>query len=167
MNLKRILALSVALLPVAFAWSAFAQDPNAATELHLRGLDAQWSKVAGTKDLDKTVSYYADDAMVFAPNTPGATSKEAIRKVWKDLFDAPGASISWRTSRVEVAKSGDLAYVTGSYEAGMNDAAGKPVKEVGKYVAIFKKQADDKWKCIVDVWNADTPATPPAPEKKK
>lgn len=158
-----VLLSCLALSSLVFVTVTYAADPSAEAELHLRGLDALWSKTAGTKDLDKTVAFYADDAVVLAPNTPIASSKDAIRKVWKDLFDAPGASVSWKASKVEVAKSADLAYVTGTYEAGMKDASGKPINDTGKYVAVFKKQADGKWKCIVDTWNTDLPA----PAEKK
>jgi ketosteroid isomerase-like protein len=164
---KRSLVLlsCFALSSFAFVGLTSAADPSAEAELHLRGLDALWSKSAGAKDLDKTVSFYADDAMVLAPNMPIATSKDAIRKIWKDLFDSPGASVSWKSSKVEVAKSLDLACVTGTYEFGMKDASGKPINEQGKYLEVFKKQADGKWKCIADCWNSDLPAPPPAEKK--
>ena len=41
----------------------------------------------GAKDLDKTVSYYAEGALVLPPNGPMVTSKEEIRKLL-DLFSA-------------------------------------------------------------------------------
>ena len=34
--------------------------------------------------------------------------------------------MSWKVSKVEVAKSGDLGFVSGTYEFTMNDASGKP-----------------------------------------
>lgn len=136
-----------------------------ADEQTLRDLDAQWSKAAGAKDLDKTVSYYSDNAIVMPPNAPSATTKEAIRKAWRDLLTSPGAAISWKTTKVEVAQSGDIAYLSGTYELTMNDASGKPANEKGKYVEIFKKQADGTWKCVSDIWNSDLPASAP-PEKK-
>jgi ketosteroid isomerase-like protein len=40
------------------------------------------------------------------------------------------------------------------------------VSNTGKLVEIWKKQADGKWKCIVDTYNSDLPAAP-APEAKK
>src|SRR5262249_52979066 len=45
----------------------------------LRDLDAQWSKAAAAKNLEQTVAYYSDDAIVFPPNTASAMTKEAIR----------------------------------------------------------------------------------------
>ncbi|MGH7983124.1 MAG: YybH family protein, partial [Candidatus Udaeobacter sp.] len=83
---------------------------------------------------------------------------------WKDLLASPGVAISWKTAKVEVARSGDLAYTTGTYELTMNDASGKPINDRGKYVEVWKKQADGKWKVVADIWNSDLPL--PSPEKK-
>jgi ketosteroid isomerase-like protein len=156
-------------LTLAFALAAaavcLAGDTKA--EQALREADAAWSKAAESKDLDKTVSYYSDDATVLPPNAPAATTKEAIRKVWQDMLATPGFVISWKATKVEVAKSGDLGFLSGTYEVTMNDASGKPVSEKGKYVEVWKKQADGKWKCGTDTWNSDLPASAPAPAEKK
>ena len=153
-----------ALLSFAFVGTAAA---DMKIEQALRDLDAQWSAAAGAKDVDKTVSYYAEAAMVLPPNAPSATTKEVIRSAWKEMLARPGAGISWKATKVEVAKSGDLACVSGTYEDTMTDASGKSVKDRGKYVEIFKKRADGTWKVIVDIWNSDLPASAPAaPEKK-
>lgn len=129
----------------------------AGDEQTLRDLDAQWSKAAGAKDLDKTVSYYASDAVVMPPHAAAATTKEAMRKSWSDLISIPGMSISWKPTKAEIAKSGDLAYTSGTYELTMNDASGKPITDHGKYLEVWKKQADDSWKCALDIWNSDLP----------
>ena len=149
---------STTLFLFAFACSILAADPK--IEKALRDLDDQWSKAAGSKDLDKTVSYYSDDAIVMPPNNKIATTKEAIRKVWQDLIASPGLVVSWKTTKVEVAKSGDLACLSGTYELTMNDASGKPVNDRGKYVEVWEKQADGKWKCGTDIWNSDLPVAP-------
>src|SRR5216684_7452394 len=96
-------------LALGLAAAAVCLAADTKLEQALRDLDAQWSKAAGAKDLDKTVSYYADDAIVMPPNASAATTKEAIRNAWKELLTSPGAAISWKTIKVEVAKSGDLA----------------------------------------------------------
>jgi len=141
-------------------------DTRAADEKALRDLDAQWSNAAGAKDVDKTVSYYADDAIVSPPNAPVASTKAAIRAIWNGLLTSPGFSGGWKATRVEVARSGDIGYVSGTVEVTVNDAKGKPVTDRGKFVEVWKKQADGTWKCAVDIWNSDLPATA-TPEKKK
>jgi ketosteroid isomerase-like protein len=154
-------------LSIAFVGAAAAADANSTLEKALRDLDAQWSTAAGAKDLDKTVSFYSNDAIVMPPNSSAVSTKEAIRKVWQDLIGSPGFIISWKTTKVEVAKSGDLACLSGTYEFSMNDLSGKPVNDHGKYVEVWEKQPDRKWKCGTDIWNSDLPASAPAaPEKK-
>ncbi len=150
-----VLSICFALLSFALASTASETDTKA-----LRDLDAEWSAAAGAKDLDKTVSYYSNDAIVMPPNASSATTKEAIRNVWKDLLAGPGLVMSWKTTKVEVATSGDLACLSGTYELTMNDANGKPVNDRGKYVEVWEKQSDGKWKCGTDIWNSDLPTTP-------
>jgi len=158
-----VLPVCFALLSFAFFGTASAADTK--IEQALRDADAKWSAAAGAKDLDKTVSYYSDDAIVMPPNTSAATTKEAIRKVWQDLLASPGLAVSWKATKVEVAKSGDIGFVSGTYELTMNDASGKPVLDHGKYVEVWEKQTDGKWKCGADIWNSDLPV--PAPSEKK
>jgi uncharacterized protein (TIGR02246 family) len=156
----KALALSgwFALLSVAVIGTALAADSK--IEQALRDLDAQWSAAAAAKDVDKTVSYYADDANVMPANAPSATAKDAIRKIWQDLLTSPGAAISWKATNVKVAKSGDIGFVSGTYEITMNDASGKPTTDHGKYLEVLEKQADGTWKCTADIWNSDLPAAP-------
>jgi ketosteroid isomerase-like protein len=162
-TMKTKALLVILTLGLATAAACLAGDPK--IEEALRDLDEQWSKAAGAKDVDKTISFYSDDALVMPPNAPSATTKEAIRKIWKDLLT--DANISWKTKEVEVAQSGDLAFSSGTYEVTLNDPTGTPVNDRGKYVEVWKKQADGTWKCGVDIWNSDLPASAPAaPEKK-
>jgi uncharacterized protein (TIGR02246 family) len=152
-----------ALLSFTFVGMTSAADTK--IEQAIRDLDDQWSEAAGAKDFEKIVSFYSNDAVVMPPNAPRATTKEAIRTIWKDLLT--DASISWKTKEVEVAQSGDLAYSSGTYEVTLNDPTGTPVKDRGKYLEVWKKQADGTWKCVMDMWNSDLRvASSAAPEKK-
>jgi ketosteroid isomerase-like protein len=64
---------------------------------------------------------------------------------------------------VEVARAGDMAYVLGTYQLTMTDPQGNPVNDHGKFVEVWKKQADGKWKAVADTFNSDLP--PSAPPK--
>jgi uncharacterized protein (TIGR02246 family) len=137
------------------------------TERALRDLDAQWSKAAAAKDLERTIAYYSDDAIVLPPNAASAATKEAILNVWKDLLATPGLAITWQPTRVQLAESGEMAWVTGTYELAMNSPSGKPINDRGKYIEIWEKQADGNWKCGADMWNSDLAASAPGPADKK
>ena len=143
-------------------------DTRAADESAIRNLDAQWSKAAAAKDVDGTVSYYSDDASLLGPNAPIASDKQGIRAAWASLL-GPDTSLSWQASKVEVSRSGDLAYVQGVYQMTSKDARGKPTSDTGKFVEVWKKQADGKWKTVADIFNSDMPVVqapaPPAASK--
>jgi ketosteroid isomerase-like protein len=134
-------------------------------ERALREVDRKWSEAAAAKDVDKVVSYYAENAIVLPPNAAIARTRETVRTIWKEMLESPGLVISWTPEKVEVAKSGELGYVSGTYQLRMNDAKGKPVDDRGKYLEVMKKQADGSWKCVADTWNSDLPAAPPDEEE--
>jgi ketosteroid isomerase-like protein len=144
--------------------SATSTDTRAADEATLRKLDDEWSKAAGAKDLEKTVSFYSDDTQILPPNSPVLHGKDAARAMWKGMFAVPGFGGGWKATKVEVAQSGDLGWTTGPYEITEVDAKGKPMTDKGKYLAVWKKQADGSWKCVADMFNTDLPpaAAPPA-----
>lgn len=130
----------------------------AAEEAAIRAAEDEALKIAQAKDAERWASVYADDARVFPPNAPLVTGKEAIRKLFAELFASPGFEIDWEVTRVEVSRAGDLGYVVGTHKVTVNDAEGNPVTDRGKWIAIWKKQADGTWKCIEDIWNTDLPA---------
>ena len=166
--------ISLLLLLTVISLSAACQtqtaaDTRAADETTLRNLDAEWSKAAGAKDIDKTVSYYSDDALVMPSNTPVLQGKAAARAMWQAMFSMPGFGGGWKPTKAEVARSGDVGYTTGTYEINETDASGKQKTDKGKYLAVWKKQADGSWKCVADMFNTDLPVTPsmPAPAETK
>jgi ketosteroid isomerase-like protein len=130
-------------------------DTRAADEVAVRAASAEWAKVAAAKDLEKTLSYYADDASMFPPNMPVVTVSDARRKAWTALFAPADMVFANAATKVEVAKSGDLAYEIGTFQESFKDDKGNPVKLVGKYVVVWKKQPSGQWKAIVDIFNTD------------
>lgn len=107
-------------------------------------------------DVERLLTFYEDGASMLPPGSPTATGKEAIREVWADI--TASASIDWQTTAVEVSSAGDLGYATGTYTLGVSDAEGNPAAERGKWVAIWKKQADGSWKQVLGIWNRDQEA---------
>ena len=155
---------SIVLFLFSFAASTLAGDPK--PEQALRDADDQWSKAAGAHDLEKTVSFYSSDAIVLPPNGAAITTKDGIHDMWKQII-RDMQSMSWKATRVEVAKSGDLGYITGAYEMSIKDETGKLINDKGKYLEVWKKQSDGSWKCSADMFSSDLPATPAAPTEKK
>ena len=161
---KIILIVCLVVLPLAIVCN-FPPTVNGADDKAVRDADASWSKAAGMRDLEKTVSFYADDAVVLPPNEAAVTTKAGIHDLWKGLIDSV-TDMSWKANRVEMAKSGEMACVTGTYEITMKDGT----KDHGKYCEVWEKKGG-AWKCGTDIWNSDLPAVwsspaPGAAEKK-
>ena len=127
----------------------------------IRDQEAQWAKAAAAHDLEGTLGYYADDATVLPPNMKIMSDKGSVRSGWTSMI-APGNSISWTSSKVEVAASGDIAYGMGTYTATMTDATGKVTNDQGKYLDVWRKQQDGKWKVVADMWNSDLSTVMPS-----
>ena len=141
------------LVPVAMAQANAKKSSDA--ENRIRALDSEWSQAAQSKDVDKMVSYYSDDASAFPFNAPIATGKEQIRQLWLALMAKPGFSLSFAPTKIDVAKSNDLAYEAGTFELKMNDAQNNPTTTNGKYVVCWKKSAKGEWKVQFDIFNTD------------
>lgn len=120
----------------------------------LMQLSREWSKSASTPDIEKTLSYWADDAIVMPPGQPSITGKKAIREMIEGMSKIPGFKISWEPLSVSVSQSGDMAYMVERNQVTVNDSLGLPIIEYHKAVTVWKKQADGSWKNVIDTWNA-------------
>lgn len=157
----RVSILGFVLLLLAFSTACQKQatgDARGSDEAALRSLDDEWARAIAARDVEKTTSYYSDDAILMLPNIPTLTGKEPIRALWKSMLESPTFSGGWKATKVEVARAGDLAYISGNYEFTEQDDNGKPITDKGKYVEIWRKQADGSWKCVADMFNSDLPA---------
>ena len=143
-------------------------DTSAADLKAIKDGEVAWAGDWASKDVDKIVGHYADDASVFMPDAPLAKGKDAIRTALKPILADKNMSLSFTNSSADVSKSGDLAYTTGTYSMTMtNSKTKKPVTERGKYVTVYRKQADGTFKAVADINNADAPAAPVAVAKAK
>src|SRR5712671_3207600 len=81
------LALVLTALLVGCAQPAPSESKSAApakvdlaeAEAAVRAADAQWLAAAKSRDTDKTVAFWADDASIMMPGAPPVTGKTAIK----------------------------------------------------------------------------------------
>jgi ketosteroid isomerase-like protein len=72
----------------------------------------------------------------------------------------PGFHCSWLPNKIEVARSGELAYSLGTYRNGYNDSQGKPVEDPGHYAMIWRKQSDGHWRVVLATFSSELPLAP-------
>lgn len=124
----------------------------------VKSVEVAWVSDIATKDPDKVASYYADDAALLMPYTPIITGKANIKAAWKMTLADPNFALTFQSTRGNAAKSGELVYTVGTYSMTMSSPKGKKlVTDHGKYMTVFKKQADGSWKAEADMINSDEP----------
>jgi uncharacterized protein (TIGR02246 family) len=158
MKLDFPLAMVAAVLLWTGGCSSAPEVNLAAEEKAIRDTEADFAKAVAAKDVEKAVAFYAEDAVMLPPGEAAATGKAAIRASYTRLLALPDFELTWTPTKVEVAKSGELAYDYGVFAMSHKDAAGKAVKDHGKYATVWKKQATGAWKAVLDTNNSDLPA---------
>ena len=105
-----------------------------------------WSQMKDFAAIGENI-YMADTATLFDGDyLVGPAAIRANQE--KDAAETPDSIITWTTSKVEVAGSGDLAYERGSWSFDP-DGAGEAAEEQGQYLTVWKK-VDGAWRCAYD-----------------
>lgn len=150
-----------------------APDTREADAKAITAIEEDWSKALAAKDAVKFTSQYSADASVYFPDMPAMQGTAAISAFVKDWMADPNFGGSFKTTKVTVAKSGDLASSEGTYQQnGTHPITKKLVSETGHYLTTWKKQEDGSWKAINDMivaekLTATAPSKPAAKKKKK
>jgi len=171
--MKRLLILS-ATLAAAGLLTACNTAPAPAANTHdadvkaIQDNEAQWVKDYASKDAAKLAGHYADDAVLITPGASTATGKDAITKMLTAMVADPALDITFQSSKVDVASSGDLGYSQGTYTIALTDPQTKKViHDHGSYVTDYRKQADGSWKAVADIASSEVPLSAPANPAKK
>ncbi len=114
-------------------------------------ISKEWSQAASTGDAEKTLSYWAEDAILMAPGQPLLNGKKEIRQMVEESFKIPGFKISWQPNSVQVSENGDMAYIVEDSQVSYMDSTGKTITQNNKAVSIWRKQSDGLWKNVVDI----------------
>lgn len=154
--MNRLAHSAIATLFLACAGCASTSSPGDVQSEILK-LDAEWSRAAEARDVERALSYWSDDAVVFPPGSPAVAGKPAIREFVTKSLQTPGFSISWKTATVTVSQGGDMAYTTGTNRVTFDAPDGKRVAVNGKAVEVWRRQKDGQWKCVIDIWNDVSP----------
>ena len=122
-----------------------------------------WTTAANAGDKAALAALYTEDAALLPPNLPSISGRAGIRTAF-DSFPAIGDA-KFRT--IDMAGSGDMAVVQGAYTMNvMLPGATAAVADTGKFIELWRKQADGSWLISWDIWNSDVALPAPPPAKK-
>ena len=112
--------------------------------LEIRELDAKFERNAMSGSAKTLVEgFYAEDAVVLAPGAPRMQGRSAITAFWEGMLAAGVTDLTLRTA--DISASGDLAYGVGEYAASIGGE-----RREGKYVVVYRRQKDGRYKAVVD-----------------
>ena len=118
-----------------------------------------WVKNVNAKDFGAVASVYAEDAVLLPPNSEVVQGRTAIQS-----FLASFPPASFQAEQVEIEGRSDFAYVRGTYSITFTvPAATTATTDRGKYIEIWRKQADGSWKLTRDIFNSDLALPKPEP----
>jgi uncharacterized protein (TIGR02246 family) len=132
----------------------------AADEAAIRAADSAWFSAHNAGDTDAVAALYADDAVISTPGAAPARGTAAVRDaIAKDVADMKAGGITLAASSTpDLGVSGDLGWIWNTFT--VKDKSGATV-DTGKYLTLLARR-DGRWVIIRDIWNSDSPPTPPA-----
>ena len=132
-------------------------DVHTGDEQAIRTAEIEAARAFNAGDIDGYMAAYPQHSSWLPPNAPMVRGAKAIRELATQLAGNPGFEFHVQLDTVEVASSGDLAYLVGFYQLTLNDANGNPVTDYGKFVEVWKKNPDNTWNHELAIWNSDDP----------
>jgi uncharacterized protein (TIGR02246 family) len=127
----------------------------------LLDIDRAWAQAAaaGTEP-DSILSFWADDARVVMAAEPVHQGRAAIREMLSGMLAIPGFHVTWTPEGATVSQSGDLAYTFGTNEFTVPDSTGALMTTKGRYITVWRKEPDGRWRCVMDYANPAPPEVP-------
>jgi uncharacterized protein (TIGR02246 family) len=130
----------------------------------VKALEDQAVAAANSHQYDKFAALYASDGAFFFAGAPAANGPDAIGKSFATFANDKAYNFKLTIDRIEVAKSGEVAYALWGYDqTSTNPKTHAVVHEIGNGLDTLRKGADGTWK-FVDSFQ--TPSGPPAPAAK-
>ncbi|MBA2466587.1 MAG: DUF4440 domain-containing protein [Sphingomonas sp.] len=123
----------------------------AAVEKMLKDNETRWNGLYKARDAAALGAIYSSDAALANPGAPLVEGSKDIRAAVEQFVADPNLDVQFASDRVQVAKSGDLAYTRGHFTMRSTDPATKqPRTDTGNYLTVWQKQADGGWKAVED-----------------
>jgi len=93
------------------------------------------------------IEFAHDSVILLKPNRMPIIGKQSLIDSYKGLNDS-NQLLTWKPAKAIIAESGELGYTYGFWTfVAQNDTSH------GKYLTVWKKYANGKWKYIADIGN--------------
>ena len=125
-------------------------DPRS-TARELAALRRDFQAAVGRSDVDATASTYDDDARLMLPTGEAIDGRVAIASYWRTGFEAGMSGIELVPDGFEIGDG--VAWEYGQYGLSVEPAYEDPATERGRYLTIYRRGDDGRWRRALDVLN--------------
>lgn len=150
----------VVVCTIAFACARPPAVDTVGALLALRQADSAYTRAGAAKDRAAFVGLYAPDAIMYPPAEASVTGLDAIGKFVDTFLKDSAFAAVFTPVAVDVSTDGTMGYTLNAADLSYTGPQGKPVTEHIRDLHVWRKQADGSWKLLIDIWNAQPPATP-------
>lgn len=112
--------------------------------------NAQWIEAWDKADAGLIASLFANDGVLLSRNGKFFKGPEQVLGHMKPVLESTGKGVKATVTTVDLWLDDNTAYETGTYSYSYQEK-GKPVKDEGRYVTIWKRQSDGVWKIAMDM----------------
>ena len=124
----------------------------------VRNVKARFVKAVSEKDVKALVDCYEADGIVLAPNTPMMRGSSALGDLFqKDIIDAGVKAIEFDTT--DIVEDGSLVIEAGRNVVHVELPDGGSTADRGKYLVVYRRQADGSLKMVFDAFSSDSTPT--------
>lgn len=132
-----------------------------AEEEALRNLDRALLDAERSHEVERVLPFYAADAVVLLENQPPVVGAAEIRAAYEAFFRLPVTAMTGAPTKIEVARSGDMAYMVARSYMTVATPSGS-VADTGAYLVVFKKGLNSTWQIAGLSFSSSKPAVVPA-----
>jgi ketosteroid isomerase-like protein len=129
---------------------------SATDEAALREAGDLYVKAVNSGNVDLYMERWDSQGIRMTPDGPSVFGAEEIRKVVARNFPAATREMTLKTE--EVVVFGSIGYARGVYTTRVTPkSGGAPSLVDGKFLTVYRRQADGSWKIYRDCYNSNVP----------
>jgi len=118
-------------------------------------LEARFAKDVLARGGAAFAAWFAEDGVALGNGVAPLVGRVAIAKSAK--WDPKAYQLTWTPTEAVMGPSGDVGWTWGHFEGHSKDASGNPITTTGRYITIWRKQADGSWKVALDAGANEEP----------
>ena len=149
-------------LLAAACGTATPADP-AADRQAIAAASARFQAAENAGSAEQARALFTDDLVAMGPDAPAISGADTVAAEMRSFYEAFTVEIEYSSQEIEAF--GDWGFDRGTYRFTLTPkAGGAPISQTGKYLWLYRRQADGSWKQARVIWNSSDPPPQSASE---